>query len=429
MSALPSQVNYNEPLLRLPENTTNFLAAALPTNGSKFGPGSIAQVDLQTNRGFLDPASLSIRYKVTVASDTGEYARLVGTPAYTFINRFVCYANSQTIETISNYNTVANLMTNLKLSVAQKLGQQYSLGYLATNPSSPVNNEDIDGRVCNATVDEFYVSAPLYCLLGNSEKLIPLFLLQNMRMEFTFESLANISSNLIGDDKAIDYEISNFEVVYNVIDFGAEIQRQIMTESPQILIKTSSYNTSIAPIASATSGNINLIYNLRYASIKSAFLNFGGTDDALSANKNMDSFDVTAGTGDYSLQIAGMSYPQKSLSTLMNKAGVFNELRRAMGSLFNNNNSMAINTLEFNKNDGDVTEITVPAKFWVGFNLQKLTIESKAFFSGVSTQNSPITAIINTNHATDQSINAMLIAVYDAIIQIDTQTKQCVIVS
>ena len=45
---------------------------------------------------------------------------------------------------------------------------------------------------------------------------------------------------------------------------------------------------------------------------------------------------------------------------------------------------------------GDTTDITKPGKFWVGFNLQKLTIESKAFFSGVSTQNSPITAIINT---------------------------------
>jgi len=432
MSALPSQVNYNEPLLRLPENTTNFLAAALPTNGSKFGPGSIAQVDLQTNRGFLDPASLSIRYKVTVASDTGEYARLVGTPAYTFINKFVCYANSQTIETISNYNTVANLLTNLKLSVAQKLGQQYSLGYLASDPADPVDNEDIDGRICASSTDTFYVSAPLYCLLGNSEKLIPLFLLQNMRMEFTFESISNITSNLVGDQKAIDYEISNFEVVYNVIDFGGEIQRQIMMENPKILIKTSSYNTSIAPIASGTNGNINLIYNLRYASIKSAFLNFGGTstnDNTGSANKNMDSFDVTAGDGDYSLQIAGISYPQKNLSTKLNKAGIMNELRRAMGSLFNNNNSMSINSLEFGKDDGDGTEYNIPAKFWVGFNLQKLTIESKAFFSGVSTQNSPITAIINTNHATGQSINAMLIAVYDAIIEIDTQTKQCVIVS
>ena len=432
MSALPSQVNYNEPLLRLPENTTNFLVAALPTNGSSFGPGSIAQVDLTTNRGFLDPASLSIRYKITTTSASTTQTKIVGTPAYTFINKFVCYANSQTIETISNYNTVANLLTNIKLSVAQKLGQQYSLAYLTDNPASPVDNEDIDGRICADDEDVFYVSAPLYCLMGNSEKLVPLFLLQNMRMEFTFESLANISSNITQDHKAIDYEITNFEVVYNVIDFGAEIQRQIMSENPKILIKTSSYNTSVAPIGQNTSGNINLIYNLRYASIKSAFLNFGGTstsDTVGSANKNMDSYDVTAGDGDYSLQIAGMSYPQKSLSSLNNRAGIMNELRRAMGSLFNNNNAMSVNSCEFSLNDGDTSQITIPAKFWVGFNLQKLTIESKAFFSGVSTQNSPISAIINTTDSTSQAYNAMLIAVYDAIIEIDTQTKQCVIVS
>jgi hypothetical protein len=250
-----------------------------------------------------------------------------------------------------------------------------------------------------------------------------------MRLEFTFESLANISGNLTDDDKATGYTISNFEVVYNVIDFGAEIQRQIMAENPKILIKTSSYNTSVAPIASATSGNVNLIYNLRYASIKSAFLNFGGTSVTESANKNMDSFDITSKNGDYSLQISGIAYPQKALSTLQNRAGILNELRRAMGSIFNNNNAMSINTREFDKVDGDTTTYIVPAKFWVGFNLQKLTIESKAFFSGVSTNNSPITAIINIGTPTTQAYNAMLIAVYDAIIEIDTQTKQCVIIS
>ena len=93
----------------------------------------------------------------------------------------------------------------------------------------------------------------------------------------------------------------------------------------------------------------------------------------------MDSFDITQETGDYSLQIAGMSYPQKSLSSLMNRAGIMNELRRAMGSLYNNNNSMSINYYEFATGDGDTTDITKPGKFWVGFNLQKLTIESKAF--------------------------------------------------
>jgi hypothetical protein len=436
MSALPSQVNYSEPLLTLPENTTNFLVAALPTNGSTFGPGSIAQVDLTTNRGFLDPASLSIRYKITTTSAGVTQTKIVGTPAYTFINKFVCYANSQTIETISNYNTVANMLVNLQMSVADKVGQQYSLAYVDTT-TTPVTNEALDGRLCAAGGETFSCSAPLYSLIGNSEKLIPLFLLQNMRMEFTFESLANVSSNLTLDvttnaSTMTAYTISNFEVVYNVIDFGPEIQRQIIAENPKILIKSSSYNTSIAPVASGTSGNINLIYNLRYASIKSAFLNIGGTSTSNSlgsANKNMDSIDLTNSNGDYSLQIAGISYPQKPLSSLNNKAGIMNELRRSMGSIFGSNVAMSINAIEFSRTDSLGTTYDKPGKFWVGINLQKLTIPSKAFFTGVSTQNSPITAIINSNTATAQLFNVMLIAVYDAIIDIDTQTKQIVIVS
>jgi hypothetical protein len=38
------------------------------------------------------------------------------------------------------------------------------------------------------------------------------------------------------------YTISNFEVIYNVIDFGQEVQRQIMSENPtgKIRIKSSS---------------------------------------------------------------------------------------------------------------------------------------------------------------------------------------------
>jgi hypothetical protein len=100
-----------------------------------------------------------------------------------------------------------------------------------------------------------------------------------------------------------------------------------------------------------------------------------------------------------------------------------------MGSLFGNNVSMSINAYEYTRTDGNATTYDKPGKFIVGFNTQKLTIPSKAFFTGISTQNSPITAIINCNAATDQQYNAMLIAVYDAIIDVDTQTKQVVIVS
>ena len=70
----------------------------------------------------------------------------------------------------------------------------------------------------------------------------------------------------------------------------------------------------------------------------------------------------------------------------------------------------------------------IPAKFWVGVCLQKLTIPQKAFFTGISTQNSPITVIINIGTATSQLHNVMLILNYDAIIEIDTSTKQCILI-
>ena len=72
-----------------------------------------------------------------------------------------------------------NMLVNLQMSVADKLGQQYSLGYVDTTTAS-VANESLDGRLCSSAGETFSLSAPLYSLLGNSEKLIPLFLLQNM---------------------------------------------------------------------------------------------------------------------------------------------------------------------------------------------------------------------------------------------------------
>jgi len=425
---LPSIANYKENLLKLPPNTTNYLATAQTNNGATFGPSTIATVDL-TNRGFLDPASLSFRYKVVVDSANTEEPILVGTPAYTFVNKMVCLVNSQTVETVANYNVVANMLVNTRMSASQKMGQQFNLAYVNNGSDTALDNENIDGRVCTTGTDTFYCSGPLYSLIGNSEKLIPLFLMNSIRFEFTFESLANISSNLATDDKATGYTISNFEIIYNVVDFGAEVEQQIIAENMDgMMIKSSSYNTSIAPLASGSNGNANLIYNIRYSSVKSFFLNMGGTDTTLSANKNFDSIDVSSG-GDYSLIVSGFSYPQKALSAGLNKGGIYNELRRASGSLVYGNNSMAITSREFNRIDTSATSRAIPGKFVVAFNLEKVTLPSKAFFTGVSTNNSPITAVINIATQTTQAYNCMLIAYYDAIIQIQPSTKQITVIS
>ena len=111
MSGLPTLVNYQEPLVVLPPETQNFEYTAVPVNGSTFAPSSQILVDLG-NRGFLDAASIYFRYKMTytfAAGAVNDTINIVGTPAYTPLLRLDTFANSQNIETINNYNTVANI--------------------------------------------------------------------------------------------------------------------------------------------------------------------------------------------------------------------------------------------------------------------------------------------------------------------------------
>ena len=433
---LPSCVNYAEPLAVLPANAQNYLYASVPSNGSSFTAGSIIQVDLGS-RGFLDPASLMIRYKYTCTSAAGTTTKMVGTPAYTPFIRLDTFINSQSVESINNWNTVCNMLTNIQLSASDKYGQQYALGYTnfgdTTGTSPPMEN--LDGRLMQTAGETGFLSAPCHCSLAYAEKLIPLFLLNGIRLQFTMDSLANMCSNLTADAGSVftAFTITNFEVVYNCIDLGAEAQAEVIRMNPKIKIKTQGFSTTTAPVASGTSGAVNLIFNQRFASVKSAYLNMGGTANT-SANKNMDSFDITSSNGDYQLNIGGVAYPQKPLSTLNNKAGILQELRRSMNTIFGSNVSMSINSCEFSATSAGIplaaggyttSSYIIPAKFWVGVNLQKMSIPSKAFFTGTSTQLSPISAIINVNTATTQLHNVMLILNYDIIIEVDTLSHQC----
>jgi hypothetical protein len=361
---------------------------------------------------------------------------MVGTPAYTTFVRLDTFINSQSVESINNWNTVGNLLTNLQLSVADKYGQQYALGYYDGGAGTVGSMENLDGRTLATAGETGYMSAPCHCSLAYCEKLIPLFLLNGIRLQFTMDSLANMCSNLAADAASAftGFTVSNFEVIYNCIDLGAEAQAEVIRMNPKIKIKTQGFSTTTAPVASGSSGAVNLIFNQRFASVKSAYLNMGGTAAGTSANKNMDSFDITTNNGDYQLNIGGVAYPQKPLSTLNNKAGILQELRRSMNTIFGSNVSMSINSCEFSATSAGIplsaggyttSSYIIPAKFWVGVNLQKMSIPSKAFFTGTSTQLSPISAIINVNTATTQLHNVMLILNYDIIIEVDTLTHQC----
>lgn len=426
--SLPDVIDYSRPLETLPPETMSFQQVCNPVSGSSFKAGSQIDVDLGS-RGFLVPDSLMIRYKATTANVALAYA--CGTPLYSPFLRVSTMINSLITENLSNFNVIANMQTSLSMNVADKLGRQYSYGY-DTGAITPESNEVTDGGVYGINGSKF-LAGPLPCALSFSEKLIPLFALNGIRLTFTLDSIANMFSTITNAEGAValptDFTISNFEVCYQCVDFGSQVE-QIVLSNGDIRIKSQTFGSSVQSIPTGTSGQIALVFNQKYSSVKSLFLNNGGGTRTLSANGNMDSYEITTG-GDYSFTLNGIQYPQRPLSVLNNRAGVLEMLRQAMGSIYDKNNSMSINTFEFltQGDEGQTTSTQAPAKFWVGVPTDKLRLAKNGYFSGVSTSSSPISANINITTATTQPYNVMLICACDYIFKIDPMTRQVVIVS
>lgn len=439
MASLPKSFNLAEPIPSLPDGATSQLISCRPISGGTFTQQQIIEVDLG-NRGFCDPKSLAIRYKVRVNTDVSGSA-LIGVPVYTPFQRVSTLIGGASIDSINQYNQVCQVLVNGQYSIADKYGNQSGFGY--SNPDASLNTtagnmQYLDGRSFAASLVDadaaanFTMSAPLIgTLLTNCEKQLPLFAMPQVRLQFTMDSLANMSfikaNATVGTGYSVftKFEISNFEVVYTMTDMGAGVEKMVRDMGPQLSLKTHGISNSAVSVPSATSGSQAYVFNMRFASIRSAFLCPNRADG--NGSKWAEISDLTSNNGDYQLLIGNNAFPQTQLSTALNESGILTETRRAFGSLYNAKNSMSINSAEFAVNINTTAANLLyyePGKFIVGVNLNKVQSEDNAMMSGQSTYNTPITALININTATTVAANLNLILDYDAILVLDTNARQ-----
>jgi hypothetical protein len=286
----------------------------------------------------------------------------------------------------------------------------------------------MDGRTLTASTTESNTfSGPLVCMLSNSEKMIPSYLCNNIRLLFTIDSLANMYASTAVPSA---FAITNFEVVYNMISMP-DVESHVMNSQIPFSIKSNSYATSSYPLPStAGAANITLPFSISYSSIRAAYFHFCG----LSVNQVNGYFDSTdptnpnftnnTGGGAFQIGISGQILPQKALNSLDNKAGILTELYRTQQSIYNSQ-SMSINTLEFFSNTNTATTAVAPGKFILGFNLNVVSYNN--IFSGLNTNNTPVNLLINSNTAMIGH-TVILNANYDCLLQFDPSTKQIMVV-
>ena len=421
---LPSSIAYGDSLPVLPDATQCINLSASPSNGSNFSSGQQIFIDL-VNRGFLVPDSMYLSYTYVATNPAG--AQMIGCPAATPFNRLDVAFGSQIVDTIQSYNIFYHMLSNLNLSVSEKYGLQQAYGY--NNSTAVPSLEQLDGRALTANETGSF-AFPLVSMLSNAEKLLPIFAMPQCRLTLTMESVANMFTSATGLI-ATGFEIRNVQLKYKVIDFGSAVENIVLSSADKLYIKSQSFGLSSQTIAGGTSGQISLVFNQRYASCKSIFAINGNGSAVLNGNKAFDSVDLTnydpavpGSGGTYSFSIGGQIFPPTPINTVTGKAGALMELRSAVGSIYDRNNSMAINAIEFNYlGTAAATSFSAPAKFYVGTSLEKLN--SNNLLTGISTQNSPISYLITTGTSIGANNSTItLIVNYDALIEVDTLTRQ-----
>jgi len=405
MSALPKSVAYGEPMPSLPSDSRCDDVVLRAVNGSAFGANQTAIFDFNST-GFIDPASIYLRYNYAITS-TGA-SSMIGTPVYTPFAQLRILAGSTMIESQQNFSQTANMLTHLTQNVAQLYGLQSSYGFKGETGVPTL--EEMDGRTTTAGETGSF-SAPLPCVLSGCEKMIPAFAMPQLRLELVLDSVSNMFRP---DSTAVPTAISltNVEICYRQVSLGAEVEAMVRA-MPSVSIRSQSFLNTASVLGAGSQGQVSLIYNQRVASIKSAFLAFA--NNTSDSNLWGDSVDITKSNGSYSLTIGGVQYPQNPQSTSRNKNGALQALRVALGNIYDKNNNVSVNSIEFNLEDGDATTLTAPGKYYFSADLEK--VDSEFIMSGTSSQASPISANIQLGTATTDAHNVHLILNYDCVLE------------
>lgn len=414
VAGYPSEIAYFQPMQQLPADCQNINTVTVPSNGSTFTSGSQIYLDLPQAH-FLDQLSPVIRYKGVAVFDLSGNA-LIGTPAVSPFSKLEIIAGGTQIETIQYYNQVYNLMANLMINNSQKLGYQSEFNYSGNASQGVYNGYELG---TTATTSTLYHAFPLLSCLTNADKYIPLALTGPIRIILTVAPFADIATG------TGSYTISNLELSYNLIQFSNSITQEIMNESlrKSLKIKTMTYLSTSTNITAASSGTQDYIFNTKASSCKALFFLATGTA-ATSKNKIYDSFDVSRG-GQYSVFVGQKQYPIRPLDVGSNKGGILAELRKAsatIGGMFSNifdkANDMSISTAEFSYAEDGTTTAILPSKFIIGVSTEVIH-KNNVLYSGISTQNTPLSLRVSFASPTVNSHNLNCILCADAVLMID----------
>ena len=302
---------------------------------SSFGGGQVISFTLPSGMGsnvFMSPwdttLSFNLTYTVSTATVPGANTlgfNLIGSAA-SFFDSCVVYSNSVPLETINGYGQLQNFLLANTVSQSERSGG-ISVAMGADNNS--LNGMDLPHTATGTYTYSYCI--PLMSILGfNSEKLIPVGSVSNLQLQMTITSgnfpIVTYASGVTGltQPALSGFTLNNFSLNMKYIsldDMSASLLRQTLQDG-KWFVRATTYTQSSAVLPSGSSGNQQILLQIRNSSVRSV-LQYFNTSAALGICPNHIYDAIGIATSSRQLQIAGAYFPNRPLNDLNRPAEAY----------------------------------------------------------------------------------------------------------
>jgi hypothetical protein len=459
-----------------PDGVTQVVGPAIGTvftanSGTAFGAFNSQIVSFTIPSGmsqsvFLDPFSTTLSFTMSytqttqgAVNGTNTYLfNLLGSAA-SFFDTLVLYSNNTPIETINGYGQLQNFLIQNSVSFSERYGGLSVCMGTDTNTNTGI---DLPWAGAATTVYRFNFTIPLLSVIGaNYDKLFPVGSINNLQLQMTTANQMPLSSFCSAVPATLPVltgiTLSEFTLNMKYIDIG-DMASQILSQTLQDgkwFLKASTYTNSAVSIPTQSSGNQQLLLQIRNTSVKSLLNTFSIATGARCPNGNYDS--ICPNLTSRQLQVGGQFFPNKPINDVARPSEGYQYLIQslAQGGGITKSYGTTINRYSYcalmNPTTGQDSTFTVPAAgvrpsptgippaanfstieaqlnivsfpnaFYCGYDLEK---SAGILFQGVNTRSSPPFLNLFIGATIDATVNVNAWGMSDVILQVDTMAKQ-----
>ena len=448
MAALPKEIQYNKPMASLPMDTQMNNTIVHPSNGANFkANGNIITFDLPTHS-MLVPSSLVLNGVIKITPSAETQTLIAGQPAASWIQRVETLVGGTSIDSISDYGRLYNMISQTKIDYATKAGLMTELavncdGLDAAAPAAADGNlnENLTG---NAMGDPTFVN--LNGRRGPSFRPADTSTDPDIaKVIATKDGTPDITGFTETGATAPVFDFSELELNFDLVDFGEGfdgVVKSMADPNGDLVLRSEGWNVMNVPIdLNSSTANNTYLYNVRLSSIKSLVLQGTGEARNDSIIPAYQAVQVAGVSGSTQFFVANRPFPPSPLDE-SNVAAVMSSLRQCFGEAHDVYSTriaipdkqyttlatvgtalpaLGVATDPVSDNQMSVS-VFEPASHFVGVNTEKLSTNA-VMMSGESSQLSPIEVLLNQSDVTKAAGTLTLYTCYDSLLAINVRSR------